>query len=77
MVNLTNHTADNRIVLLLNNLRDLVKTQGLEGTLLIYGITDLTDLALNLLNLNCCHSSFSFYPLNTLSILMPRVPAMV
>ena len=45
MVNFTNHTADNRTIFLLNNLRNLVKTQGLEGALLIYGIT---DLALNL-----------------------------
>ena len=53
---LADHTADRRIVLYLNNLGDLVKAEGLKRALLIYRIT---DLALNLLYLNCCHSLIS------------------
>ena len=34
VVYLADHTADYRSIFLLNDLRNLVKTQGLEGTLL-------------------------------------------
>ena len=74
MMNLANHTTEGGSVFLLNLLANLTKAQSLEGTLLVNGITDLT---LNLLNLNCCPSLYLLYPLNTLSILIPRVPATV
>ena len=57
-MNLANHTADSGGILLLDHLGDLVETQCLEGTLLVNGITDLT---LNLLNLNCCHSVYLLF----------------
>ena len=57
-MNLANHTADSGGILLLYHLGDLMKTQSFEGTLLVNGITDLT---LNLLNLNCCHSLYLLF----------------
>ena len=54
-MNLANHTADSGSIFLLHYLRDLAKSQCLDGTLLVNGITDLT---LNLLNLDCCHSLY-------------------
>ena len=53
MMNLANHTTEGRSIFLLYYLADLTKANSLEGTLLVNGLTDLT---LNLLNLNCCHS---------------------
>ena len=46
MMNLANHTTECGRIFLLYNLADLTKAEGLEGTLLVNGITDLT---LNLL----------------------------
>ena len=63
-----------QIVLNFDNLRNLAQAESLERALLVYRITDLT---LNLLNLNCCHNLFLLYPLNTFSMLIPRVPATV
>ena len=52
MVNLTDHATRAWSILNLNNLRNLLKTERLESTLLINWSTDLT---LNLLDFNCCH----------------------
>ena len=52
-MNLANHTTDSGSVFLLDLLADLAKAESLKGTLLVNGITNLT---LNLLNLDCCHS---------------------
>ena len=73
-MNLTNHATDGRIVLNLYYLRDFTQAESLERTLLVNRIT---DLALNLLYLYCCHIIALLYPLNTLSMLIPRVPATV
>ena len=54
MMNLTDHTTDNRSIFLLYNLRNLVQTQRIERALLVNRIS---DLALNLLDFNCCHNN--------------------
>ena len=75
MVYLTNHSADTGIVLNLNDLGNLMKTECLKCALLVNRITNLT---LDLLNLNCCHCSLlPNYPLNTLFREMPRSCATV
>lgn len=73
VVNLAYHTAEGRTVLTFYNLRNLVQTEQLESTLLVYRSTNLT---FNLLDFYCCHFLVS-YPLNTFSMLMPRVFAIV
>ena len=55
MMNLANHTTEGGSIFLLNLLANLTKAKSLEGTLLVNGITDLT---LNLLNLDCCHDVY-------------------
>jgi hypothetical protein len=52
VMNLTDHTTGAGSILNLNNLRNLVKTKGKKGILLIYRST---DTALDLLDFNCCH----------------------
>ena len=51
-MNLADHTADAGTIFNLNLLRDFVKTQGKERTLLIDGGS---NLALNLLDSDFCH----------------------
>ena len=73
MMHFLNHSADRRSILLFYHLRNSLQTKILKSTLLIYGST---NFAFNLLNLYCSHNKPP-YPLNTFSILIPRVPAMV
>ena len=52
MVNLTDHATCAWSILNLNNLRNLLKTERLESTLLV---DRSSNLALNLLDFYCCH----------------------
>jgi len=73
MVNLPYHTAKGRIILTLYDLRDFMQTKRLKSAFLVYRST---NFAFYLLDFYCCHLSIS-YPLNTFSILIPRVLAIV
>ena len=56
MAHLADHATDAGSILNLNYLRDLVKTQGDEGFLLVYRSADTT---LYLLDFYCCHFVYS------------------
>ena len=58
MMNLEDHTANGRCILFLYLLTDLMKTEGLQCTLLVNRIT---DTASNLLDLYCCHDIISSF----------------
>ncbi|CCY84634.1 unknown [Prevotella sp. CAG:1185] len=73
MVNLPYHTTKGRTIFTLYDLRYFMQTKSRKSAFLIYWSTNFT---FNLFDLYCCHSIIS-YPLNTLSILIPRVLAMV
>ena len=73
MVNLTYHSTEFGSILTLYNLRNLVQAKRVKCTLLVYRGT---DFAPNLFDFYCCHFRI-LYPLNTFSILIPRVLATV
>jgi len=73
MMNFTYHTTKSWTVLSLYNLRNLVQTEILKSTLLVYRCT---YFAFYLLYFYCSHV-FASYPLKTFSMLIPRILATV